>query len=409
MKKSRKIIRYSTQYSKKARAKRAVLRVLSAILLIAVLTSAGFIVTGLIVDHKFPWQKGESSQSASQLSDSSDSSEQSDSILDNSSDTSSDASVSSDSSDRSESDTSTPISDVMQKGIVMPLETLLSDAKRSAFLADAAQKEYKTVIIDVKNTDGKVLYQSELALPQKTGAIAQDAYDLKAIVEEIQQAGFTVTARMSALQDPISAHADYNTSYLYADTNYTWLDNSASLGGKAWLNPYLTATQEYMTGLVEELTDAGCDAVLVQKMRFPTAYTSKLNQGSTTVARQDMLADLAKQMQDAADGKPVIFCFDAEAYFNKNVTQYDGTPGGISGLRYVCPEIDLNSFSDIAEYDAALEDISFDALTEENLKLILSEVKAQHPQAQIIPLADSSLDGLTDCLKELGISAYLTE
>ncbi len=412
MKKSRKIIRYSTQYSKKARAKRAILRVLGTLLLIVVLTSVGFIVTGLIVDQKFPWQKGESSQGSSQISDSSDDSEQSDSVPDDSSDTSSNASTSSDRSDSSEpsdSSSSTPVADVMQKGIVMPLDTLLSDTKRSAFLSDAAEKEYKTVIIDVKNTDGKVLYQSELALPKQSGAIVPNAYDLKAVVSEIQQAGFTVTARMSALQDPISAHTDYKTSYRYADTNYTWLDNSASLGGKAWLNPYLTATQEYMTGLVKELTDAGCDAVLVRKMRFPTAYTSKLNQDNTTVARQDMLSDLAGQMEAAAGGKPVIFCFDAEAYFNKNVKQYDGMPGGISDLHYVCPEIHLKSFSDIAKYDAELKDVSFDALTEENLKLILNEVKAQHPQAEIIPLASGALNKLSDSLEELGIDAYLTE
>jgi cytoskeletal protein RodZ len=401
MKRNRKIIRYSTQYGKKARVKRMVSRTIITVVIAAILISLGFIITGYLVDNDFhPFRRNDASQVESS------SSEQS------SADVSSEDSSSSDETDSSDAEAQTPsTAEVLSGAIEISNQTLLSDQERSDFLNEAAQNGYQSVIIEVKNTDGNVLYNSKVALATTTGAISADAFDLDAVVSEIKAAGLQVVARMSALQDPISAHVDYGTSYKYSDTDYTWLDNSASLGGKAWLNPYLDNTQNYLTDLAAELADAGCDVILLDQMIFPTSYTSKLNQNNTTVARQDMLSELYNEIQTAAGDTTVVFCFDAESYFGKSTQQYDGTPDGIQNLSAVCPKIDLTNLTDLKSYTDQAADIDFSSLTPEVVSFVLDAVKSAHPDAQIIPMfAQSDLsDEILSCLEEYDITLYCVD
>lgn len=413
MKRNRKIIRYSAQYSKKAKAKRLVLRSIVTVVVLAALISLGFIITGYIVDNDFhPFQnmidayhanKTESSEESKDDSDAPSDSESSD-VPDDSSDTSSDGS--SDTSSEQE-----PQEESLSAALLMSNDTILSDSKRAAFLADAKANGYTAVIIEVKNTKGNVLYNTENALAAKSGAVSAAPFDLQTVVDDIHAAGMQVIAKMSTLQDPITAHVDYGTSYKYGNTDYTWLDDSASRGGKAWMNPYLENSRTYLSDLTAELAHAGCDVILADDMIYPTKYTSKLNQGSTSVSRQEMLSQLYSQMEAAANGKKVVFCIDAESYFGKNENRYNGTPDGIKGLTYVCPIINLSVFSDIESYDEALTDVDFSTLTAQNIKLILNKVQSAHPDAAVIPMfaADMADDALIDVLKDYGITQYLCD
>lgn len=394
MKKNRKIIRYSTRYSKKARTRRFILNLLMVLLIIAVVASLALIITGYVI--------GDDSKPASSDSSVSDTLP-SDTSQDASSDIDSDSSA--DTSSASE-----PASEPQQEGltgaVTIPLETILSDAKREAFLDSAVEDGYQAVVFEVKNTKGNILYNSEVELASRCGAVSADAFDLAALVDAIKAHDMKAVAVMSALQDPIAAHTDYGTSYTYGDTNYTWLDNSADRGGKAWLNPYLENTQKYLTDIAAELADAGCDSIMVDKLRFPTAYTSKLNQGKSSVSRQDMLSTLCQQMGTVAGQTEMIFCFDAESYFGQNTAQYDGDPSGIAGLGIVAPRIELSALKKADAFDG----VDCSVLTAENVEIVLKQLQKKYPDAAIVPVfAQEVPQQVISLLEEYQITMYVKE
>ena len=392
------------RYSKKARTKRFILKLLLTLLILAAVGSLALIITGYIVGDE---------QSSSSQTLSSDIVSENESVSNSSEETSSLTSSETSSETEPESEPVSseaepePEEEVIEVAVKMPLETLLNPTERAAFLNKAAQNGAHAVIFDAKNTKGKVYYRSELQLAAACGAIDENAIDLTEVVAEINAAGLKAAAYLSALQDPIAAHTDYGTSYRYGNTQYTWLDNAANKGGKAWLNPYLENTQEYLTGMVKELSDAGCDMIFVDKMRYPTAYTSKLNQGNSTVSRQDMLSELAQKM-DAAARCDVIFCFEAESYFGKNTAQYNGTPSGIQGLTKIAPRITLSDFSGIS---SDFSEVSLSEVNPDNLKLILDEISTQCSNAVLTPCfaADTLSEEILAVLAQYGVTTVWTE
>ncbi len=392
MKQNRKVIRYSARYSKKARAKRFILNFLLTVLIIATVSSLGLIITGYVIEDNKPNNPNSPMESSSDKESSFESDQQDDSSLD-------------------ESSTSNKQPEELQQklscAVTMPLDVILSDTKREQFLQNAKEKNFQAVLFEVKNTNGEILYQSDIELAAKCHAISANAFDLTAVVDEIHAVGLKAAVSFATLQDPKAASVDYKTSYKYADTNYTWLDNSPDRGGKPWMNPYEKSTQQYLVDITTELKQAGCDILIADKMIFPTQYTSKLNQGNSTISRQDMLSELAGKMTDAANGCEIIFCFDAESYYGKNTEQYDGTPGGISGLRNVAVRIDPKQLSSIPNF----KEIDLSTYNTENLTLILDEVKTQHPDAKIVPIFMSSniADEIKQYLEEQKISLYLIE
>lgn len=395
MKRNRKIIRYSARYSRKARTKRFILKLLLILVIAAAVGSLGLIITGYIVGGE------DSSSAVTSASDISSSDISQNGINDTSEVLSSDSDTV---SGTTQSDVTVPETDMLSGAVTMPLETILSDSARVEFIETAVSNGYSSVIFEAKNTNGNVLYNTEVELAAKCGAVSTDAFDLKELVSEIHAGGLKAIALMNALQDPLAAHTDYGTSYKYGDTDITWLDNSVDRGGKPWMNPYLEKSQQYLTDITSELAGAGCDIIAVDKLVFPTAYTSKLNQGSSTVSRQEMLSQLCQMITNAAGESEVVYCFDAESYFGKNTAQYNGTPGGIDGLDSIAPRIDLSKFSGID----ALKDMDTSKLTVENLKIILDEIRNQCPDAQITPIFSKSeiSEEVIALLEEYEISTY---
>lgn len=388
MKKNRKVVRYSKRYSKKARARRFILNLLMILLGLAVAISLWLIITGYVVG-----KKPESEQNSSLPSSSTTES------VPNSSNTISEI----DSSD-SEPSEPQPIPSTLSGGIRMPSEAVFSEAKRAEFLQNAKQDGFTFIIFEVKNTKGTILYNTEVELAAKSGALSAGAFDLSALITDIHKNGLQAIALMNALQDSTAAHTDYGTSYTYGNTGITWFDNSPDKGGKPWINPYLENSQNYLASIVSELANAGCDQILVDKMVYPTMYTSKLNQGNYQISRQEMLSQLCRKMTDAGRGCPVLFSFDAQSYFGKDTKQYDGSPGGIEADR-IAVYIDLSAFSKVD----ALKEAGTDQLTAKNVKIILDEVRVQNPNAEITPIfAAKELPAeVSSLLEEQQITLYL--
>ena len=189
------------------------------------------------------------------------------------------------------------------RAAILPLESASSTESVAAFLDGLDPEVYNTVVITLKDQQGRLYYESGLHLAAKCGALTENPLDAKALAEQIEEAGFRSAALVYSLQDDYASHAMYSTSYMYENqTGVTWLDNSADQGGKSWLNPYLPNTLDYLSGIAGELSAAGFDDLFV----FGTQYPNTANQRGMGfgdqggVSQADALTRVLTDMQKAA-------------------------------------------------------------------------------------------------------------
>jgi hypothetical protein len=142
-----------------------------------------------------------------------------------------------------------------------------STALRS-YLKEEKSKGFDTIIIEMKNDIGKLLYKSEIAAVSAMNTA--DAADLvigtltaRQIADICKEEGFTPIARVNTLKD-------HTAPVKIAGIGYAnWLDDHADRGGKRWANPFLEGTVDYNAQIVAELFGAGFADVVFANTVFP--------------------------------------------------------------------------------------------------------------------------------------------
>ena len=94
-----------------------------------------------------------------------------------------------------------------------------------------------------------------------------------------------------------------------------WLDNTKAKGGKAWVSPFSSVTQTYLSDLVKEIADAGFFEIWCTGVTFPNFRSSDLDYLGDQVKnadRAEALTDLLNQLGDAAGAVPVLLYANAQ-------------------------------------------------------------------------------------------------
>lgn len=301
MAKHRKIKRYSHSYRARRRRQQNVLRVLLFLLILAALALVGYSIAMSLERLSNPSSEESSGISSSEIS----------------SETSSEVSSEPESSEPSSEAEPEPVEDKDIRAIAMPLETMLSDTGRAAFLQGIDTDLYNTVVLPLKDQNGRVWYQTGISHAAACGALTENAVDAAALLAEIEACQLDAAAMIWSLQDDYASHAIYGTSYMFQnDPNVTWLDNSADMGGKSWLNPYLPAAQEYLTLMTAELSEIGFEEIFVFGHQYPTTANQwGMGMGSQNgVSQADALENLIALMQESAGDSRIIPAYMGDCY-----------------------------------------------------------------------------------------------
>lgn len=368
MAKHRKIRRYSHSYRAKRRRRQNLTKVLLFLLILAALALVGYSIAIALERLSEP---EESSIISSEITEEPSSGE-----------------VSEPSSPPESEPSSEPAEDLPEphgeiRAIQMPLETMLSAESRTAFLNNIDTDLYNTVVLPLKDQNGRIWYQTAIDHAAVCGALTENAVDAAALLAEIESFELEAAAMIWSLRDDYASHALYSTSYMYQnDPNVTWLDNSADMGGKSWLNPYLPATQDYLAGIAAELSNLGFYEIFVFGNQYPTTANQWGmgfgDQGG--VSQADALENIIAVMQQAAGDARIIPAYMGDCY--------------AEGIRPHIYTASPNSFAHTPAAPILWNDLSLlDAVTAE------ADV--------LIPVITDP--GLTGALKEQGITQYLVQ
>ncbi len=181
--------------------------------------------------------------------------------------------------------------------VTVPVEVLKT--KASEFFESAKAQGVNDVIVELKDKNGLLHYQSALASAMKAKAVAEDALDLALLVKECHDRGMTLTVKIHCFMDhTATALKGAAVRYRTAD-GALWLDDYKDRGGKSWLNPYSQEAKTYLTDIVHELTEQGADRVILASVRFPGGYQQDAYYGEDTQSRTECLKSFVAQAKEA--------------------------------------------------------------------------------------------------------------
>ena len=197
----------------------------------------------------------------------------------------------------------------------VPHSVVANAATLDSYINALPKGAINTVVIDLKNDAGQVLYATALPEPTRYKAVASNAYSLADVVGRFKAAGINVVGRFWAFKDHIAPLSMYDAAVKYLGTEYNWLDNSVEQGGKPWLNPYHPEAQQYLLSLVNEALDAGVSGIVMVGVQFPEGFSlEKANYGATGgVSRSDALASFMSKVRQQVEAKDGIGCW---SYFS---------------------------------------------------------------------------------------------
>lgn len=128
------------------------------------------------------------------------------------------------------------------------------------------ETELNTIVIDLKEADGRIAYDVEIPLAKATGSIEKRIRNLDALIEECKRHNIYKIARIVLFKDTYLAEKRPDLAIMNRKTGEIWRDYK----GEAFTNPYLDEVQDYNLRLAEDAARRGFDEIQFDYVRFPS-------------------------------------------------------------------------------------------------------------------------------------------
>ena len=171
--------------------------------------------------------------------------------------------------DGSESDTSEegllPEEDrVKVKGIYVT-GAMAGTSGMDELIALVDRTELNAMVIDVKNDDGRVVYEMDTPMVSEVGSSRKLVSDMPELIRKCREHNIYLIARIVAFKDPFLA--ENRTDLALHDSSGNLFRDSSGL---AWVNPYKKEVWEYLLEIAEEAAAIGFDEIQFDYIRFAT-------------------------------------------------------------------------------------------------------------------------------------------
>ena len=151
------------------------------------------------------------------------------------------------------------------RALYAPSAVFEAPGRLDAMLDLIDRTEANALVIDVKETDGRLYYATELPEAVEAGAVREaPVFDLEELLPMLKERGIYTIARMVVMKDNNTAAARPELAVMNTVTGEPWRDN---IGG-AWLDPSAPGVAEYIAAIAGDLADKGFDEVQLDYIRF---------------------------------------------------------------------------------------------------------------------------------------------
>ena len=151
------------------------------------------------------------------------------------------------------------------RALYAPSAVFEAPGRLDEMLALLDRTEANALVIDVKETDGRLYYATDLETAAEVGAVRETpVFELEEILPMLEERGIYTIARMVVMKDNTSAIARPELAVRNSATGEPWRDN---IGG-AWLDPSAPGVAEYVASIAGDLAAKGFDEVQLDYIRF---------------------------------------------------------------------------------------------------------------------------------------------
>ncbi len=151
------------------------------------------------------------------------------------------------------------------RALYAPAAVFEAPGRLDAMLELIDRTEVNALVIDVKETDGRLFHATELPEAVEVGAVRDEPiFDLADLLPRLKERGIYTIARMVVMKDNTVAAAQPELAVVNSATGEPWRDN---IGG-AWLDPAAPGVGEYVAAVASDLADKGFDEVQLDYIRF---------------------------------------------------------------------------------------------------------------------------------------------
>lgn len=172
----------------------------------------------------------------------------------------------------------------------------------------AKATEVNAVVLDIKDDDGKVGYETGLKDVRDIGAW-EKKYDVDKVIKTFHENNIYVIGRLVCFKDPILAEKRKDLAFKTKDGG-VWRDWNK----RAWVNPFNKDTWEYFLSIAKEAVDKGFDEIQFDYVRFSNdgdIRTIDFGQNFDSNTKSDVIAEFLKKSKKVIhDEKGVILSAD---------------------------------------------------------------------------------------------------
>ena len=126
------------------------------------------------------------------------------------------------------------------------------------------ETELNTMVIDVKDDEGRITYEMDLESVRQIGAESRYIRDMEGLMRLLKEHQIYTIARIVCFKDPYLAENRPELALEKPDGTPV-----TDANGLAWVNPYREEVWEYLTEVAKAAADAGFDEIQFDYVRFP--------------------------------------------------------------------------------------------------------------------------------------------
>ena len=151
------------------------------------------------------------------------------------------------------------------RALYAPSAIFEGTGRLDAMLALIDKTEVNAMVIDVKETSGKLYWATDLEAATAVGSVMEHPLlELDQLLPKLKKHGIYTIARMVVMKDNTLGKARPELAVRNAATGAPWRDYR----GGIWLDPYSPGVAEYIGALAGDLADKGFDEVQLDYVRF---------------------------------------------------------------------------------------------------------------------------------------------
>lgn len=185
------------------------------------------------------------------------------------------------------------------KAVYLTGWTVGSTAKVDHYIELAKTTEINSYVIDIKDDDGLVGYESQVPEVKASGTWLKK-YNPDKVLKAFHDNGVHVIGRLVAYKDPV--YSIKRPDLAIKSTNGgLWKDNKKL----SWLNPYNKDVWAYLVSIAKEAVEKGFDEIQFDYVRFPSDGKKTMDFSGMTQEKYQAISEFLTYAANEMPGIPV--------------------------------------------------------------------------------------------------------